>query len=254
MSLPGRSVLHVIAEKLRGDAEPADIGEVMGEVTTLLDRSVDAEAYVITQATDSTDHLPDLAKLDIAALQAAFEGGRKRTEAEKLRRLLARKVEELVGVNRTRMNYHEQFQEMIDEWNAGTRNVDVYFQGLLAFAEALTAEKERGLREGLSEEELAVFDLLVSADLPLSDANEMQVKGVAKTLLETLKRDKLKLDWRKFQGTRAAVRIAIERALDDSLPEVYDATFFQQAADAVYEHVFEQYSGELLKRAGVSGV
>ena len=109
LSLPGRSVLHVIAEKLKGDAEPADIGEVMGEVTTLLDRSVDAEAYVITQATDSTDHLLDLAKLDIAALQAAFEGGRKRTEAEKFRRLLARKVEALVAVNRTRMNYLEHF-------------------------------------------------------------------------------------------------------------------------------------------------
>ena len=143
---------------------------------------------------------------------------------------------------------------MIDEWNAGARNVDVYFQGLLAFAEMLTAEEERGLREGLSEEELAVFDLLVSADLPLSDADEKQVEGVAKTLLETLKREKLKLDWRKYQGTRAAVRVATERALDDSLPEVYDAAFFQQAANAVYEHVFEQYSGEPSKRVGVPGM
>ena len=80
LSLPGRSVLHVIAEKLKGDAVPADIGEVMGEVNDLLDRSVDAEAHVITQATDSTDHLLDLAKLDVDKLKAAFEGGRKRTE------------------------------------------------------------------------------------------------------------------------------------------------------------------------------
>ena len=150
LSLPGWSVLHVITEKLKGDAEPADIGDVMGEVTTLLDRSVDAEAYVITQATD-TDHLLDLTRLGIAALQAAFEGGRKRTEAEELRWLLARKVEALVAVNRTRMNYHEHVRGMIDEWNAGTRNVETYFQGLLCFAEALSTEEERHLREGLTE-------------------------------------------------------------------------------------------------------
>ncbi len=186
LSLPGRSVLHVIAEKLKQDAEPADIGEVMGEVNDLLDRSVDAEAYVITQATDSTDHLLDLAKLDVDKLKAAFEGGRKRTEAEKLRRLIAQKLEKLVAVNRTRMNYHAQFQTMIDDWNAGAQNVEGYFQGLLEFTETLTHEEERHLREGLSEEELAVFDLLTRADLPLGDADEKQVKRVAQTLLETL--------------------------------------------------------------------
>lgn len=126
----------------------APLGEVMGEVTTLLDRSVDAEAYLIAQPTDSADHLLDLSQLDIAKLQAAFEGGRKRPEAEKLRRLLSRKLGQLVAVNRTRMNYHEHFSKMIDDWNAGTQNIEAYFQGLLAFAEELSAEEERHFREG----------------------------------------------------------------------------------------------------------
>lgn len=247
--LPTRSVLHVVAEKLKGDADPADIDEVMGEVTTLLDRSVDAEAYVIAQPTDSADHLLDLSRLDIEKLQAAFEGGRKRTEAEKLRRLLARKLEQLVAINRSRMNYYEQFSKMIDDWNQGAQNVDAYFQGLLAFAEALSTEEERGLREGLSEEELSVFDLLTQADLPLDAADERSVKEVAKDLLATLKREKLGLDWRKYQRSRAAVKVTIERLLDEGLPDVYDEGTYQRAADAVYEHVFEQYAGGEGERA-----
>ena len=243
LSLPARSVLHVIAEKLK-DTELADIKGVMGEVNDLLDRSVDAEAYVITQATESTDHLLDLAQLDLDKLKAAFEGGRKRTEAEKLRLLIARKLEKLVTVNRTRMNFHTQFQRMIDEWNAGAQNVEGYFQGLLEFADTLTHEEERHLREGLSEEELSVFDLLTRADLPLGDADEKQVKRVAQTLLATLKQEKLELDWRKYQTPRAAVRVTIERLLDNGLPEVYDTSAFQRAANSVYEHVFEKYGGE----------
>ena len=141
------------------------------------------------------------------------------------------------------MNYHEHFSRMIDDWNAGTQNVETYFQGLLAFAETLSAEEERGLREGLSEEELAVFDLLTRADLPLDDADERRVKEVAKALLTTLKREKLRLDWRKYQQSRAAVKVTIERLLDEGLPEVYDTAAFEGAASAVYEHVFEQYAG-----------
>ena len=242
LSLPARSVLHVIAEKLK-DTVPADIGEVMGEVNDLLDRSVDAEAYVITQATDSADHLLDLAQLDLDKLKAAFEGGRKRTEAEKLRRLIAQKLEKLVAVNRTRLNYYAQFQKMIDDWNAGAQNVEGYFQGLLEFTDTLTHEEERHLREGLSEEELSVFDLLTRADLPLSDAEEKQVKRVAQTLLATLKQEKLELDWRKYQRSRAAVKVTIERLLDEGLPDLYDTAAFEGVANAVYEHVFEQYGG-----------
>lgn len=99
------------------------------------------------------------------------------------------------------------------------------------------------MREGLSEEELSVFDLLTQADLPLDEADERKVKDVAKELLVTLKREKLELDWRKYQRSRAAVKVTIERFLDEGLPDAYDTPDFQRAADAVYEHVFEQYAG-----------
>ncbi len=41
------------------------------------------------------------------------------------------------------------------------------------------------------------------------------VKRIARNLLRILKEEKLVLDWRKSQRTRAAVRVAIEEALDN---------------------------------------
>jgi type I restriction enzyme, R subunit len=43
---------------------------------------------------------------------------------------------------------------------------------------------------------------------------------VAAELLEVLKRNKIVLDWRKEQATRASVRVAVEEILD-RLPDAF---------------------------------
>ena len=54
----------------------------------------------------------------------------------------------------------------------------------------------------------------------LSEEEKSQVKRVAEELLTVLKREKLVLDWRKEQNTRAAVRVAVEEVLD-RLPDKF---------------------------------
>ena len=58
-----------------------------------------------------------------------------------------------------------------------------------------------------------------------------------------LKREKLVLDWRKTQATRAAVRVAVEDKLDE-LPVVFTRKIYTQKCNAVYQHIFESYYGE----------
>jgi len=48
----------------------------------------------------------------------------------------------------------------------------------------------------------------------LTKKDEQQVKNVAREMLQTLKKEKLVLDWRKKQQSRAAVRLCIEEMLD----------------------------------------
>ncbi len=109
---------------------------------------------------------------------------------------------------------------MIDEYNQGAANLEEFFDRLLKFVRELQEEDKRGISEGLSEEELAVFDLITKPEMKLTKKEEGQVKKVARELLETLKREKLVLDWRKTQATRAAVRVVVEDKLDE-LPEVF---------------------------------
>ena len=52
------------------------------------------------------------------------------------------------------------------------------------------------------------------------------MKKVAKGLLEILKAEKLVLDWRSRQQSRAAVRQSIEIELD-KLPQVYSPEIFE---------------------------
>ena len=68
------------------------------------------------------------------------------------------------------------------------------------------------------------------------------MKAVAHELLENLRHEKLVLDWRKKQQSRAAVRLTIEEMLDQ-LPEAFDKTLYQNKCDLVYQHVYESYKG-----------
>lgn len=184
----------------------------------------------------------DLSRLDFDRLRKKFDEGRKRIETEKLRAAVGRKLQTLVPLNRMRADYLGRFQEMIEEYNAGAINVEVLFDRLVQFAQELTEEEQRAISERLTEEELAIFDLLTKPDMKLSDKEQRQVKKIARDLLATLKREKLVLDWRKRQQSRAAVRLAIEETLEH-LPRCYTPEIFQRKCDAVYQHVFDSYYG-----------
>jgi type I restriction enzyme R subunit len=232
--------ISVIAKKIRGLTTPADITKVMGQVEELLDRSIAAEGYVIREP---IDHLIDLSGIDFEALKARFERGRKRTEAERMKSAIARQLQRMVRMNRTRMDYLERFQQMIDEYNSGSVNVEEFFRLLMEFAKSLNEEEKRSVGEQLSEEELALFDLLTKPEMELTAKERAEVKKTARELLETLKREKLVLDWRKRQQARAEVRVTIEKLLDQGLPKAFDPEIYQRKTDAVFQHVYDCYYG-----------
>ncbi len=138
-----------------------------------------------------------MSEIDFEALQAKFAQGHKRTEGEKLKRLIEGKLAQMPEVNVSRTDLAEKFQRLIDEYNAGSQNGEAFFQKLKDFARALTAEEQRAVAEGMTEEELALFDILTKSEPKLTKAEEAEVSRVYKDLLATLKREKLVLDWRE---------------------------------------------------------
>lgn len=182
------STLGALAEMIRAAAAPVSIEEVMGEVEALLDRSVAAEPFVIrpTRPAYAGADLIDLSQIDFALLREKFASTHKRTQAERLKAAVGRKLEEMVRLNRTRMDLLEKFQQMIEEYNSGSKNVELFFDELLAFTKKLSEEEQRTVAENLTEEELALFDLLMKPRPELKDSEVKEVKAVARELLETL--------------------------------------------------------------------
>lgn len=239
-----RKVIHIISSRIRSLAPAVDITEVMADVENLLDRSVEpAEAgYVIGEPYRGGRYL-NLSKINFDKLKEQFEKGRKRMEAEQLRGHLNAKLLAMIRLNKTRMDYYEKFQKMIEEYNSGVKNIEVFFEELLALTRELNEEEKRGIAENLSEEELTLFDLLTKPDIKLSREEKAQVKAVASELLTTLKAERLVLDWRKQQQTRAGVQMAIEETLD-KLPGTYTKDIYSQKCATVYQHVYDAYYGE----------
>jgi len=206
--MPARAVFHVLAEKIRSLDEDADISDVLDDIAQVLDVSIASNGYVIRERPEK-DRLFDLSRIDFEGLRAKFDHGHKHTEALRLQAALKGQLKHLVALNRTRADYLERFEEMIAEYNAGSANVDEFYQQLLNFTANLSVEATRNLAEGLSEEELAVFDLLTKPNVELTDAEVKRVKEVAREMLEVLKREKLVLEWRKRQTSRAAVKLCV---------------------------------------------
>jgi type I restriction enzyme R subunit len=233
-----RAVTKFLADAIAEYTERPDVSGVMGRVEQLLDESIAANEYLIPDS--EADALFDLAAVDWDGLEQAFKQGRPRTAAQRLRSLLSAQITALVRLNPMRVDLVERFEKLVDDYNEGSMNVEAFFRELLAFKKTLSEEEARALSEGLDEEHLAVFDLLMRPAPELSEAEKAQVKKVAGELLSILKHGKLVLDWRKQQATRAAVRVAVEETLD-RLPEAFTRQIYAQKCDAVYQHVFDAY-------------
>jgi len=232
--------LQRIKDKILAEIPEVDVSEVMEQVEELLDLSITAGEFAIAQ---SHSQLIDLSQIDFEALKNKFATTEyQRTETEKLKTSINQKLQQMVTLNKTRIDYLEKFQQMIAEYNADSRNVQMFFQDLINFAQELGVEDKRAIAKNLTEEELAIFDLLTKPQIQLSKQEEQEVKQVAKELLKTLKQEKLVLDWKKRQQTRASVEVAIKDNLD-RLPQSYSAELYEQKCQEVYQHVYENYSG-----------
>jgi type I restriction enzyme R subunit len=243
--VPICALFRAIQLKIESLQPEADVSGVMEKVEDLLDESITAKGYIIREPVTpyGKKKLIDLSEIDFKSLKKEFTKERRRIEIEKLRGAINSALEKMVRLNKTRVDYLEKFQRMIDEYNQGAVNLEEFFDRLMDFTMELREEEKRGIAEELSEEELAIFDLITKPDMELTKKEKRQVKKIARELLETLKREKLVLDWRKTQATRAAVRVVIEDKLD-GLPEMFIKDIYNQKCNAVYQHIFESYYGE----------
>jgi type I restriction enzyme R subunit len=236
---PRAQVIAELAKAVRADKDPVNITEVMASIGGVLDRSIVTEAPKEPGAAAKTI---DLSKIDFEVLMRKFERSKtKNIEAQQLRALIERKLDNLIRLNASRYDFLDRFQKMIEAYNSGALSIETLFAELVTLTQDLNEEEQRHLREHISEEELAVFDILTRPG-PELDAKETEaIKKVCKDLLAKLKTELLVLAWRTKRTTRAAVKVEIEKMLDSGLPEKYTVDLYESKCGALFQHVLEKY-------------
>ena len=183
----------------------------------------------------------DLSKINFEALAKRFQHSKhKNTDLEMLKAAIRAQLDKLLRLNRTRADFAEKFEELIESYNAGSRSIDELFEELVKLTRSLNDEEQRHVRENVSEEELVIFDILTRPSPALSSEERAEVKKVARELLERLKA-LLVLNWRQKTTARSQLKLTIEDTLDAGLPRAYTPDLYQQKCAALFEHVYESY-------------
>lgn len=232
------ATLTGIADAVRTklNPNPADITEVMGDIGKLLDASITGVDMPAKPAP-----VMDLSKIDFNALAAKFkESKHKNTDLEVLKAAIRAQLEKLIRLNKTRADFADKFEELIESYNTGSRNIEQLFEELLKLSRNLSEEQQRHVRENMTEEELVIFDILTRPAPELSADERAEVKKVARELLNRLKA-LLVLNWRQKSTARSQLKLAIEDTLDTGLPRAYDKPLYEQKCAALFEHIFESY-------------
>ena len=230
--------LSTIADAIRVtlNPNPPNITQILGDINTLLDESITGHAI-----REQGPPALDLSKINFEALASRFQKSKqKNTDLEVLKAAIRAKLEKMVELNRTRADFSEKFEELIESYNAGSRTIEALYQELLELSNSLNVEEQRHVRENMTEEELVIFDILTRPSPELGTEERAEVKKVARELLARLKA-LLVLNWRQKQQARAKIQDVIGFALDDGLPRAYTPELYKQKCSAVFEHVYESY-------------
>ncbi len=233
--------LQLIADEIKRTLNPEkpNISEVMGDVARLLDSSITGVEMAANPAP-----VMNLSKIDFEALRSRFKQSKhKNTDLEVLKAAIRAQLEKLIRLNKTRADFAEKFEELIESYNAGSQNIEGLFEELMKLSRSLNEEQERHVREHMTEEELVIFDILTRPGPDLTPDEREEVKKAARQVLERLK-SLLALDWRRQTQARAQVRLAIEDTLDSGLPRAYTPGLYKAKCATLFEHVFESYHGE----------
>ncbi|WP_312764481.1 type I restriction endonuclease subunit R [Epilithonimonas sp.] len=246
-------VIHYLRGVCDSHIGEANIANAENRITELLDQSVLATDEAKENLSQNFNYKSsiqgykkelNLATLNFDKLREEFATKKyKNIEISDLKAFLESKLLQMLSENTTRISFLEKFQAIVDRYNSGGRLTEDYYSELLEIAGELNQEGLRAKREGLTEAEQEIFDLILKDTLTKKE--KQQVKLAAKNLLMRLKEEKpvvLIQDWFRDTQSQIKVKSAIEMVLDSLLPESYNRTDFSSVSDKVYNHILVQAS------------
>jgi type I restriction enzyme R subunit len=233
--------IEAIYKKLQDRRDTADVTEVLKELHRIVNEAIRA-------AGPGGDHAEgltvDLSQIDFEKLRNEFASKvrRKHAALQDIRDVVEKKLAQMLAQNPMRMDYYKKYQEIIADYNRekDRATVEATFTQLVALAASLDAEQRRAAEEGLTDNELALFDLLFKENI--SKADRERLKQASRGLLSSL-RDLLRpmQDWTQKAATQAEVRVFILDRLYLWLPRPpFTDAETEEIAAQVYDYVWQR--------------
>lgn len=239
-----RGVIDSIIERKDIDHASLKIAELLDESVVADNQGITTKEYSAEYNIIQTGQVWDLSKINFEQLKAEFtHKPYKNIEITDLRSFIEDKLNKMIQQNTTRTDFVQRLQAIIDKYNAGGSSTDNYYEALFNFAENLKQEAERHIREGLTEDELELFDLLKKDKMTADETQK--VKLAAQSLLHRLKAEQPKVlvqDWYKDMQSQRRVQSVVEAVLDQNLPDSYDRVLFKFKCDTVFNLIYDHVS------------
>lgn len=232
--------IEAIYKKLQEKRDTADVTDLLKELHRIVNDAIRAQALGEDQAEGLT---VDLSQIDFDKLREEFATKvmRKNLALQDIRTAVETKLQQMLARNPTRMDYYRKYQEIIADYNREKDRVTVEdtFARLVELAQSLDEEQRRAAREGLSDRELAFFDLIFTEDITKADRERLKQasKSLLASLVELLKPMP---DWTQNTATQAEIKVFILDTLWRELPRPpFTDEETEAAAEKIYDYVWQ---------------
>lgn len=239
-------IILYLADMVKASVRYENIENAKLSLARTLDLSVQS-SYIKEDAGENRYEITTMKTLNLSEIntddirKTIQESPYKSIEIQELKLFIESKLEILLEENKTRTNFVERYKEIINRYNSGNSTNEDYYEDLVDFVDNLKKEDERHVREGLTEQELEIYDLLKKDKLTKKE--EEKVKLSAKKLYETITNEQSKtnvIDWYKDEQPRQAVKFEVESILDETLPDSYDKEIFNVKTEIIMTHLMEE--------------
>lgn len=186
----------------------------------------------------------DISAIDFDLLRKEFAKiKRKNLVLSDIDELVKRRIETMLRNNPGRINFYEEYQRIIQEYNSeqDRASIEKTFMALIDLSKKLDKEEKRFIREGFTnDEQLTIYDLLFKEDI--SKADIAKLKKLSVELLETVKSRIMEMhNWTEKPDTQATVGKIIHDTLYEQLPEPYSFEDVDTYSQKLYNYVYERY-------------
>lgn len=233
--------IEAIYKKLNERRDTSDVSALLQVLHRIVNQAIAAQMPGGDQASGMT---VDLSQINMERLRDEFgkKVRRKATVIEDIRQIVEEKLMQMLALNPLRMNYEKKYQEIIAAYNQDKdqATIEDTFARLIDLTNNLDAEQRRALDEGLSEDQLALFDLLQRGELTKTDRE--RIKQASRELLAGILEVIAPLDrWTEKEQTQAEVETFILDHVYQTLPEPpYTEADKEQVAALVFRHIWQK--------------